>query len=389
MNLLDLFILILIVVAAMRGVATGFLRQSGSVGGFVVGLFVAAQIAPWLAARFAISPSRPAIVALLFFAVALTLSGVGETIGARLAAHAQALKLGSLNAILGAVFGVVGCLVAVWFLAATFTRAAGPSIAYDIQTSRIVTALDRALPPVPAVTARLERALGASFFPRVFVGLEPTPAPPVTGPNAAAINQAIAAGRAATVKIEGEGCGGVVEGSGFVAGDGLVITNAHVVAGINRPVIIDAAGTHPATTVVFDPGLDIAVLRANRLAAAPLPLATTNAPRGTIGAALGYPGGGNFTAGGAAILGRQTAVGRNIYGTGLVRRNIYELQAVVRPGNSGGPLVQPDGTVIGVIFATSTTNPSIGYALTSREAIPALSRAATASPTDTGPCAAD
>jgi S1-C subfamily serine protease len=121
----------------------------------------------------------------------------------------------------------------------------------------------------------------------------------------------------------------------------------------------------------------------------PLSLATTDQPRGTIGAALGYPGGGDLTVSPAAILAQRTAVGRNIYDAGLVRRDIYELQAVVRPGNSGGPLVAPDGTVIGVIFATSTSNGNIGYALTATEIIPDLGQARTADPVSTGACLAD
>jgi S1-C subfamily serine protease len=237
--------------------------------------------------------------------------------------------------------------------------------------------------------AKVERTLAARGFPRVFAGLEPTPAPPVTGPNAAAINQAAAAGRAATVKIEGIGCGGVVEGSGFVVGPGLVATNAHVVAGINRPIVIDSAGTHPATVVEFDPDMDFAVVRTSGLTASPLRLASEVLPRGTVGAVLGYPGGGGFTVSGAAVLDSRLAVGRNIYDAGLVKRDIYELQSVVRPGNSGGPLVTPDGRVIGVVFAMSTTNGDVGYALTSAEVQSEVADAASSGATSSGPCIAD
>jgi S1-C subfamily serine protease len=262
-------------------------------------------------------------------------------------------------------------------------------LTYEIQTSRILQALDRSLPPAPDVLARLDRALGSGALPRVFTGLEPSPPTAVTGPNAAAVQAAAAAGRAATVRVEGLGCGGLLEGSGFVAGDGLVATNAHVVAGVDRPVVVDAKGTHRATVVLFDPDLDFAVLRTTNLAAAPLPLASSNSARGTVGAALGYPGGGDFTVQPAAVLDRRIAIGRNIYGSGLIRRDIYTLQAVVRPGNSGGPLVTPDGTVIGVIFATSTVNGNIGYALTSSEVLSDLHAAANSGTVATGACVAD
>ncbi len=389
MNFIDFIVIVIALAAAVRGIVSGFVRQAGSLGGFLIGLIIGAAVAPWMASFLPLSGARGLIVVAIFFAIALAISGVGETIGAYLSSIIERARLGALDGALGAVFGFVATLLAAWLLAATFGGSAGPALAADIQTSAVLRNLDRALPPAPQVMTALERAIGASKFPRVFVGLEPTPAPPVTGPNAAAVNAAAAIARGATVKIEGAGCGGVQEGSGFVAGPGLVVTNAHVVAGIDSPVIFDSAGRHRATVVLFDPDLDIAVLRTTGLAAKPLPIDPNVVPRGTIAAALGYPGGGGFTAGAAAVLERQTAVGRNIYDAGFVRRDIYVLQAVVRPGNSGGPLVGTDGTVIGVIFATSTTNPNVGYALTSAEILPDIAAARTAAPTTTGACIAE
>ena len=389
MNFLDLLIIIVAIAASVRGVVAGFLRQAGSLGGFLLGLILGATIAPAIASFLPLTSNRSLIVVIIFFGVALTIGGIGETIGEYAASLIERGRLGILDGALGAAFGFVATLLTAWLLAATFGGSAGPVLAVDIQGSAVLRLLDRALPPAPEVTARLERAIGASKFPRVFAGLEPTPAPPVTGPNADAVNAAAAIARPATVKIEGAGCGGIQEGSGFVVGPGLVATNAHVVAGIDAPQILDTAGRHRAVVVLFDPNLDIAVLRTTGLAAAPLPIDADVVPRGTIAAALGYPGGGDFTAGAAAVLERQTAVGRNIYDAGLIRRDIYVLQAVVRPGNSGGPLVGTDGTVIGVIFATSTTNPDIGYALTSAEILPDLATARTAAPTTTGACVSD
>jgi S1-C subfamily serine protease len=388
-NLLDIFIIIVVVAATARGVGAGLFRQIGSLGGFVVGLLLGAIAAPWIASFLPLAAGRPLVVLLIFLGIAITLSGIGETLGGHASGLMDRWGLSSIDGVLGAGFGFGASLLAIWLLAATFGGSAGASLAGDIGNSRILRVLDGALPPAPDVTARLERAIGASRFPKVFAGLEPTAAPPVTGPNAAAVNAAVAAARTATVKIEGTGCGGVLEGSGFVVGNGLVATNAHVVAGIDRPVILDSAGTHRAAVVLFDPNLDIAVLRTTGLAAAPLKLDASNQPRGTVAAALGYPGGGGFTAGAAAILERQTAVGRNIYDAGLIRRDVYVLQAIVRPGNSGGPLVTPDGTVIGVIFATSTTNPTVGYALTSTEVIPDITAARTSGTVATGACLAE
>jgi S1-C subfamily serine protease len=172
-----------------------------------------------------------------------------------------------------------------------------------------------------------------------------------------------------------------------VAEDQLVVTNAHVVAGISSPTVIDQAGAHRAMVVVFDPNLDIAVLRATGLAGKPLPIAAPLQPRGTTAVALGYPGGGGLTASPAAILGDINAVGRNIYNEGVTRRNVYQLNADIEPGNSGGPLVLPNGTVVGVVFAKSVTDANLGYALTTPKVLSDISQARGAGAVSTGTCA--
>jgi S1-C subfamily serine protease len=389
MNLLDIGIVILVGLIAARGWWSGFLRQAGSLGGFGLGLFVGAWLAPLLTSQVSSVNMRSTLAIAAVFSLAILMSGLGEWLGVFLSVHARRKRLGRVDEAAGAALGVVVGTIVVWLLAALFMRLPLPALQQQIHRSAILRLLDRTLPPSPEVIARFNRLVAPSGFPSVFSGLEPAPAPPVTGPNAAAINQAAAAGRAATVRIEGIGCGGVVEGTGFVAGPGLVATNAHVVAGIDRPIVYDARGPHAATTVHFDPNLDFAVLRTTGLAAEPLPLAPGDVPRGTVGAVLGYPGGGPFTVSPAAVLERQTAVGRNIYDRGRVRRNIYSLQAEVRQGNSGGPFIMPDGVVAGVIFATSLSEPGVGYALTSAEVTPGLRQAASSGPVTTGACAAE
>ncbi len=387
--MLDGLIGLLVIAVAIRGWQAGLLRQAGSVGGFWVGLLLGASLAP-LAAGAVQTDSTKAIVAVtVAFGTALALGGLGELAGTGLSHGARRLRLGKVDEVAGAGLGVVAGLLVVWLLGSLFLRLPLPQMQAQIQNSAILRLLDRSLPPAPDVVARFGRLVAPTGLPSVFTGLEPPAAPPVTGPNAAAVNQAAAAGRAATVRVEGFGCGGIVEGSGFVAGPELVATNAHVVAGIERPVVYDARGPHAATVVAFDPGMDFAVLRTTGLAASPLPLEPGLVPRGTVGAALGYPGGGNFTVSPAAVLRSQTAVGRDIYDRGLVQRDIYALQALIRPGNSGGPLVRPDGTVIGVIFANSPSSENTGYALTSAEVLPLVNQAKTSSPVSTGACAAE
>jgi S1-C subfamily serine protease len=209
----------------------------------------------------------------------------------------------------------------------------------------------------------------------------------VSLPGGAALDQAVAHAGASTVKIIGDGCGQIQEGSGFVVAPGEVVTNAHVVAGIAHPMV-EAGGTlHSTTVLLFDPSYDLAVMRVDGLTGSPLVLDPDQVDRGAQAAVLGFPGGGPFTVAPAGVMAVFEAEGRDIYGRKLTVRNVYEIQAVVRPGNSGGPLVEPDGRVIGVVFSRSTTNGDIGYALTSPGVLTRVQRAATVSKAaGTGAC---
>jgi S1-C subfamily serine protease len=190
------------------------------------------------------------------------------------------------------------------------------------------------------------------------------------------------------VKIEGKGCGGIIEGSGFVASSDEVITNAHVVAGVSQVFVADEGGNHKAKVIMFDPNLDMAVLQVNGLSGAALRMQAQTAAVGTAAAVLGYPEGGGFTAKPAAILESFTATGRNIYNSGQTKRDIYSLKGDVQQGNSGGPLIDSDGDVIGVVFAKSTSYNNVGYALTMQQIISEFNfvHGSTASVT-TGSCA--
>jgi len=203
------------------------------------------------------------------------------------------------------------------------------------------------------------------------------------------IQKAIRIATPSTVKIVGEACGAIQEGSGFVVGDHLVVTNAHVVAGVRDPKVQrQNGGTESAATMLFDPELDVAILRVDGAVGPSLHLDPKDESRGSQGAVLGYPGGGGLTAGAAAVRRELDAIGRDIYGRSTVERNVYELQARVRPGNSGGPLVEKDGTVGGVVFAASTTDPQVGYAITSPQVIPKVKKAqGRKSEVSTGGCA--
>jgi S1-C subfamily serine protease len=168
-----------------------------------------------------------------------------------------------------------------------------------------------------------------------------------------------------TVKVVSSACDIVASGSGFTIAPGLVLTNAHVVAGDPNPIVENGPSRYPAKPVVFDPGLDIAILRVPSLTTPALQLVAGTAGPRTRATVLGYPYGGPLTASPATILSRKDASGVDIYGKSPTTREIYEVQGAVRPGNSGGPLVGDDGNVLGVVFAFSTDEPDLGFALTS------------------------
>jgi S1-C subfamily serine protease len=204
------------------------------------------------------------------------------------------------------------------------------------------------------------------------------------------LQAAVQAARSSTVKVTATGCGRITTGSGFVADAGLVVTNAHVVAGVDSPIVQDSRGGHRTSVVLFDPRMDLAILRTSGLAGKPLPLLRTAAPRGLQGGVLGFPEGGPFQAQPGAVRSRlDDVVGRDIYSRNLVSRDVYQLEASVRQGNSGGPFVEPNGRVVGVIFASSLVQPSVAYALTSTDVAPKVDAVrAVRTPIDTGPCPA-
>jgi S1-C subfamily serine protease len=295
---------------------------------------------------------------------------------------------GSVDSALGVVVAVIASLLAAWLLANTLVNSSSLSLNASIDHSKIIRSLDSVLPAPPSVFSRVQSFLSAEGFPPVFAQLAPASAGPVSLPGNTLLQQAVANAGPSTVKIVGNGCGQIQEGSGFVAGPGVVVTNAHVVAGIPHPMVQDNAGTlHQTSVLLFDPSYDLAVMRVTGLNEPSLRLDPVQVSRGVEGAVLGYPGGGLFTPTPAGIMAVFEAEGRDIYGQGLTVRSVYEIQAVVRPGNSGGPLVEPDGQVIGVVFSRSTTNGDIGYALTSPGVLSRVVQAESVSaPVGTGAC---
>lgn len=272
-----------------------------------------------------------------------------------------------VNRVLGAAVSGVAVLSVAWFLGLSF--AAGPSaaVSQQVQRSAILRTIDHYFPQPPGFLATVEQVLSGLPFPRVFAGLEPTTTPLALPPDCVANAQGACVDAAkATAKVQSLGCGGIVTGSGFPVGIDYLITNAHVVSGTRAHTVITTDGRSlRAVVVLFDPNRDVAILHVPGLGFHPLRTAT--GARGTPGAVIGYPGGGDEKSGPAVIDDQVQAQGRDIYNQGFVTRQIYILQASVIPGNSGGPLVDLHGDVLGVVFAASSSDPNQAYALTNSE----------------------
>lgn len=387
MNWVDIAILAIVAAAAVHGLRVGAVLQVFSYGGFWVGLALGALLASVTVRGFHTSTARTVVAFATMLGIAVALSGLARFVGSLLFRRVHRSMLGGFDSALGVIVSVVASLLAAWLVASILVNTPDTQLNAAVSRSRIIRSLDAVLPPPPSIFSRMQSFLSAQGFPLTFAQLAPASAGPVTVASASEVTAAVAADGPSTVKVVGEGCGQIQEGSGFVVAPGVVVTNAHVVAGMSHPVVQDSSGTHPTTVVYFDPRFDLAVMRVAGLPERPLVLDPTDAPRGTKATVLGYPGGGPFTAVPAGVMASFDAEGRDIYGQGLTVRNVYEIEAVVRPGNSGGPLVAPDGHVLGVVFSRSTTNGDIGYALTSPGV---LSRVRTAEQStaavSTGPC---
>jgi S1-C subfamily serine protease len=374
-NWVDYVLLVIVALSGIHGLRLGAAMQVLTFGGLLLGLYLGALLAPSVAKVVHGGTAKALVALIVLIGVATIVGGLGRLLGARSGRFLQQLRLGPVDSVFGVAVAVVVALIVTWVVATILNGSQYSGLDRALQQSRIVRALDAVLPPIPTVFAGVERFLDQNGFPIVFSGLPPQTAAPVSLPTDASARAAVERAEGSTVQIAGQGCGVIQEGSGFVVAPGLVVTNAHVVAGIPSPDVIDSSGRHATSVALFDPSLDIAVLRVRGLTDPTLPVKASVVARGTTGVVLGYPGGGPLTARKAGVAAAFQAVGLDIYGSSQTTREIYQLDAVVQPGNSGGPLVASgdpgvaNGTVIGVVFARSTANTDVGYAL----AMPAVS----------------
>jgi uncharacterized membrane protein required for colicin V production len=365
-DVLDGIILVALAAAAIHGARRGAAAQLTTFAGFVGGLALGVVLVLAVAPRVHGSTEKTVVALALLLVPSAVLAAFGRRLGEMVGARLRRQHTGWLDAGLGSALALAGTLVVFWLFASVLIDSSTPTVSAQIGRSVIVRAIGRVMPPVPDEFAAVERYLATSGFPVVLVDALPEPVGPVRLPSGAQVAAVERLVDASTVKVTAFGCGDIEqEGSGFVVAPGLVVTNAHVVAGTDRIEVVLAQQTYPATPVLFDPVLDLAVLRTRPLGVPVLRLDAGFVERGTPAVVLGYPDDGPLRVGKAGVQARYVAEGRDIYDSALSTRTVYTLEAIVRPGNSGGPLASTSGEVIGVVFSRSASDPDIGYALAS------------------------
>lgn len=392
MNWVDAVIVGVLGLALVNGFRRGAVLQVFSWGGFFAGIVAGSLVAVALVHAFNPQQAGTKLGVSLgaFLIVAFLVEGLVAFGGSRLARKIVGDRARMANAVGGSGVAALAVLSLAWMLTPAVARL--PEVASSVRRSAILRTAERLAHP-PNILAVMGALLDRTGFPEVFAQLNPSLAPGVDPPPAAlARDREVLAAARLTYKIESNGCAGRVNGSGFPVSRDTVVTAAHVVAGTNGSVVIaarDAGGDRFAARVVYmDTNTDIAVLRVPTLPSNLLPLGPSAAGRGTDGAAIGYPGGGDRRISVARVRARTEAIGRDIYSRRNVTREIYVLRAVVRQGNSGGPFVDEEGSVRGMIFAASATNNEESYALTETEIRQALQRSAGRSAqVNTGRCA--
>ena len=367
MNLVDLVLLVALGFAAFRGFRQGALSQVAAFGGAALGLVVGAMLAPRIAPRFVDQPGTA--LALVTLGLLLLTIAIGQTIGlaigSRLRSAVATAGAASVDRTAGVAVGLTGVLLTVWLLGSVLVQGPVAPIAKQVRRSTIVAAVVNAMPPPPDLFGRVGNYLDQHGFPTVFSGISGAIAPPVEAPARAAVASAQRAGAPSTVQVVGNGCGGVSSGSGFVPQGGYVVTNAHVVAGAEELAVRTTGGEFAATAIHVDTDVDLAVLRVPGIPVPAIAWVAQPSERSTTGATLGFPGGQRqMQVKPAAVRARSQAVGRDIYGSGSVTREVLTLSSPVERGDSGGPFVTSNGRVGGVVFAAAAAEPGTGYALT-------------------------
>jgi S1-C subfamily serine protease len=379
MTALDWIIVAFIVLMAVWGYLQGLVVSALSLGGFAFGAFVGSRVGPLLLEGGSSSPYAPLFSLVTALMVGGLAAVVFEAMGEGIRRRMVFRLAGTLDGIGGALLVAALGFALVWILGAVALQTPGArKYRKDIQRSAIMSTLNEALPPSSPILNALSRA---DPFPRIRGPEADVPAPNrriVRDPDVRAAHESV-------VKVLGSACGLAVQGSGWVAAPGVVVTNAHVVAGEDDTTVQTDGGRRlDADAVVFDAHNDVAVLRVDGLEAPSL-ARHPRTPAGAPVAILGYPEDGPFHAAPGRLGETRTVISRDAYGAGPVQRRMTSMRGNIRSGNSGGPVVDADGGVVATVFAATTRGARGGFGIPTGIVESDLRRAGGG--VDTGPCA--
>jgi S1-C subfamily serine protease len=387
---LDIGLVAIAFVAAISGWRSGALGSLMSFVGVVLGAVAGVLLAPHIVDR--IDGARPKLFATLFLILALVVIGeiAGVVLGRAVRGAIRSRGVRLVDSFIGVALQIVVVLVVAWLLGSVVTTSDQPNLAAAVRGSKVLSQVDGVAPEwLRAVPKRLKAVVDTSGLPEVLQPFGRTPIANVDAPDATlATSAVIPVVQPSVVKIRGvaPGCQKVLEGTGFVIAPNRVMSNAHVVAGSDTVTVESSGQSYDATVVSYDPNEDISILDVPNLPAQPLPFADKPAATGTDALVLGYPGGGDFAATPARIRETIELNGPDIYRTTTVNREVYTIRGTVRQGNSGGPLINRAGQVLGVVFGAAVDDADTGFVLTAKEVSRQLANINNSARVPTGSC---
>ncbi len=390
MNLLDWLLVVLVLAYALSGYWQGFITGAFATGGLLLGGLFGVWLAP-----VALGDANPSLMVSLgaLFIVILSAS-LGQAVlqfaGARIRERITWQPVRALDAIGGALLSAFAVLLVSWALGVAISGSRIGGITPLVRDSTVLSHVDEVMPATAdGALQAFNDVVGTSFFPRYLEPFAPERIIEVgPGPQRLLQDPDVQRAQGSVLKIRGTNeCGRGVEGSGFLYADNRLMTNAHVVAGIDEPEIVVGDDTVDAEVVYYNPDIDVAVLSFDSSELSPLRFDRTAEAQDGV-AILGYPQDGPFHVEPARIRSEQRLRSPNIYGDGAVIREVFSLRGRILPGNSGGPILSSAGDVVGVVFAASVTDHDTGYALTAGQVSAAAAAGlASSSRASTGGCA--
>ncbi|MFI7596746.1 MarP family serine protease [Actinoplanes sp. NPDC049681] len=372
MLVVDGILILLMLVFAISGYRQGFVIGALSFGGFFSGVLIGLQVGPLIANQFADGTVRLVVSLVAIFALAVLGQTLAGWLGTKVRHAIDSRPLQRLDDVGGAMVSLIAVLLVAWLIAVPLGSTPFPEINRQVRSSAVLNGINKLMPDqAQALSAGLRESLNTNGFPDVFGGLTRTNAREVAAPDPAlAKSQVVINSRKSVIKVLGTApsCSRRIEGSGFVYANERVMTNAHVVAGTRNVQVETQNDRLEGKVVVYDPERDLAVLYVPGLRAPVMDFVGKPAGTGANAIVLGFPLDGPYNAQGARVRDVSNITGPDIYDSGNVTREIYTIRALVQSGNSGGPLIAPNGDVLGVIFAAAADDRNVGFALTAAEA---------------------